>query len=60
MYLTVEQAAQELHMTPQTVRYLMMQGKLPIGDAWKKGRRGCYRVVRKLLDEEKARRGIED
>lgn len=61
MWVTVEQAARELEMTQMTLRYLMLHGMLPIGDAWKKeGRqRGCYRVNRKLLDEEKARRGIE-
>lgn len=61
MPVTVEQAAAELHMTPQTVRYLMLHGMLPIGDAWiRPGRkRGTYRVNRKLLDEEKERRGID-
>ena len=59
-YVTVETAAAELGLTPPTVRYLMLCGKLQIGDAWKRegSRRGTFRVVRKLLDEEKARRGL--
>ena len=58
--VTVKQAADELQMTPQTLRYLMLHGMLPIGDAWKKdgARRGCFKVNRKLLDKEKERRGI--
>ena len=60
MGITVKQAAAELKMTPATVRYLMLTGSLPIGDAWKKdgAKRACFRVNRHLLDAEKQRRGL--
>ncbi len=59
--VTVQQAAKELQMTPLTLRYLMQCGKLQIGEAWTKpgAKRGYYRVYRKLLDEEKQKRGLE-
>ena len=62
VYVSVPQAAKELGMTPQTLRYLMQTGRLQIGDAWKRpgASRGGYKVVRTLLDAEKRRRGIED
>ena len=62
MLVTVNQAAIELQMTPATVRYLMLNGMLPIGDAWKKTgcKRACFKVNRKLLDAEKERRGLND
>lgn len=58
--VTITEAARELHMDPQTLRYLMAAGKISVGDC---GRRpGCkrrfYKIYRKMLDEEKARRGI--
>ena len=47
--VTIIQAARELHMSPQTLRYMMASGK----------KRGFYKVYRLMLNEEKARRGIE-
>ena len=58
--VSITEAARELKMSPQTVRLLMASGQLRIGDCAR--RKGCsrtaYFVYRKLLDEEKARRGI--
>lgn len=61
MWVTVKQAAEELEMTETTVRFLMLHGKLPIGDAWRREgtKRGCFKVNRRLLDQEKERRGIK-
>ena len=52
------QAAEELQMTPPTVRYLMEVGQLPIGDWYRRQERGVYIIYRGLLDKEKARRGL--
>lgn len=59
--VTVIQAARELQMSPQTLRYMMTSGKIQVGDCGKRpgAKRGFYRVFRKMLDEEKKRRGIE-
>jgi hypothetical protein len=58
--VSISTAAKELHMSPQTVRILMASGQLPIGDCAR--RKGCrrmgYYVYRKLLDQEKEKRGI--
>ena len=59
--VTIAQAARELQMSPQTLRYMMASGKIQVGDCGKRpgAKRGFYRVFRKMLDEEKKRRGIE-
>lgn len=61
MTVTIAQAARELQMSPQTLRYMMVSGKIAVGDCGKRpgAKRGFYRVFRKMLDEEKKRRGIE-
>lgn len=51
------QAAAELNMTADSVRYLMREGKLPIGYAIRKegSQRSNYIIYRGLLDAEKER-----
>ena len=60
IYTTSEQAAAELGIPVASLRYMMLHGLIHIGDAYKRpgSTRGCYRVVRSLLEEEKKRRGI--
>ena len=59
--VTITQAARELHMSPQTLRYMMASGRIAIGDCGRRPgkKRGFYKVFRKMLDAEKERRGIE-
>jgi hypothetical protein len=59
--VTIIQAARELQISPQTLRYMMVSGKIAVGDCGRRPgkKRGFYRVFRKMLDEEKKRRGIE-
>ena len=59
--VTITQAARELHMSPQTLRYMMASGKIAVGDCGRRPgkKRGFYKVFRSMLEEEKARRGIE-
>ena len=59
--VTIIQAARELHMSPQTLRYMMASGRIAIGDCGRRPgkKRGFYKVFRKMLDAEKERRGIE-
>ena len=61
VYTTPEQAAKELQIPVASLRYMMLHGLIHIGDAYKKPgtKRGCYRVVRSLLEAEKKRRGIQ-
>ena len=61
IYTTPEQAAKELGIPVASLRYMMLRGLINIGDAYKRpgAQRGCFRVVRTLLDEEKKRRGIQ-
>lgn len=61
IYVTVKQAAKELHMSEPTVRQLMAVGILQIGDTWltRGGRRRNFKINRALLDEEKQRRRIK-
>jgi len=58
--VTIIQAARELHMSPQTLRYMMASGKIAVGDCGRRPgkKRGFYKVFRSMLEEEKARRGI--
>lgn len=52
--ISVSSAADELGMAPYTVRYLMEQGKLPIGHVIRSGGRGLtnrYLIFRPLLDK---------
>lgn len=60
IYTTAEQAAAELGIPVASLRYMMLNGLINIGDAYRRpgSTRGCYRVVRSLLEEEKKRRGI--
>ena len=60
IYTTAEQAAEELGIPVASLRYMMLHGLIHIGDAYRRpgSSRGCYRVVRSLLEEEKKRRGI--
>lgn len=60
IYTTAEQAAAELGIPVASLRYMMLHGLIHIGDAYRRpgSTRGCYRVVRSLLEEEKKRRGI--
>lgn len=60
IYTTPEQAASELGIPVASLRYMMLHGLIHIGDAYRRpgSSRGCYRVVRSLLEEEKKRRGI--
>lgn len=60
IYVTPEQAAEELGIPVASLRYMMLHGLINIGDAYRRpgSTRGCYRVVRSLLEEEKKRRGI--
>lgn len=60
IYVTAEQAAKELQIPVASLRYMMIHELIHIGDAYKRpgAQRGCFRVVRTLLDEEKRRRGI--
>ena len=59
--VTIIQAARELQMSPQTLRYMMASGKIAVGDCGRRPgkKRGFYKVYRLMLNEEKARRGIE-
>lgn len=59
--VTIIQAARELHMSPQTLRYMMASGRITIGDCGRRPgkKRSFYKVFRKMLDAEKERRGIE-
>ena len=52
--VTTKQAAKELHMDVESVRYLMRQNRLPIGYAMKreKATRFTYYIFRGLLDAE--------
>ena len=61
VYVTPEQAAKELQIPVASLRYMMIHGLIHIGDAYKRpgAQRGCFRVVRSLLEEEKKRRGIQ-
>lgn len=55
--VTVKEAATELNMSPDSVRYLMREGKIDLGHAMlKKGsERWYYIIFRGLLDQEKER-----
>lgn len=50
--ITVEEAGNQLNMTPLTIRILMQQKELPIGYAYK--REGCsnyhYVIYKELVD----------
>ena len=50
--LTVMQAAQLLGIAPETVRYLMEKGELPIGRVIKNQRRNTYLIFRELVNRE--------
>lgn len=58
----ITQAARELHMSPQTLRYLMASGKIDVGDCGRRPgyKRGFYKVFRKMLDAEKEKRGLNE
>lgn len=60
--VTITQAARELHMSPQTLRYLMFTGKIDVGDCGRRPgcKRGFYKVFRKMLDAEKEKRGLNE
>ncbi len=55
--VTPKQAAIELNMDVESVRYLMRENRLPIGSVMKKkGARRCtYYIYRGALDAEKER-----
>lgn len=55
--VSVRQAAKELNMDMDAVRYLMLEDRLPIGTAVKKQgkKRAAYYIYRGLLDEYKKR-----
>lgn len=59
--VTVQEAADELRMTPVTLRWLMDHGMIDLGfvKRVRPGAKGDYTIYRKQLDEEKKRRGIE-
>lgn len=48
--VTVKQAAKELKMDPQCLRYMMKHGNLPIGHVLEKGERTTYYIYREKLD----------
>ena len=54
--VSVAQAAKELNMDTENVRWLMMKGRLPIGYAIKKEKnvRYSYYIYRGMLDTYKA------
>ena len=54
--VTIRQAAEELHLTMETVRILMQQGVLDIGYVKVNEKGRCtYIIFRHLLDQELAR-----
>lgn len=59
-YLTPKDAAAELGLSTLAVQHMMRQKIINIGDAYKRegSSRWTYHVYRKLLDTEKARRGL--
>lgn len=60
--VTISQAARELHMSPQTLRYMMASGRIAIGDCGRRPgkKRGFYKVFRSMLEEEKEKRGLNE
>ena len=50
--LSVMQAAQLLGIAPETVRYLMEKGELPIGRVIKNQRRNTFLIYRELVNRE--------
>lgn len=54
--VSVKQAALELNMNIESVRYLMLKGRLPIGEAIKRpgSKRGVFYIYRAALDRYKA------
>lgn len=60
--VTISQAARELHMSPQTLRYMMASGKIAVGDCGRRPgkKRGFYKVFRSMLEEEKEKRGLNE
>ena len=57
--VTTGQAAMELGLDVATVRWMIMQGELPIGRYVKKkgSKRGMFLIYRDLLDKELGRKG---
>ncbi len=55
--VTVKQAARELNIDADTLRYQLMKGKLQIGYAIKREgkKRSVYIIYRGLLEQEKRR-----
>ena len=60
--VTIIQAARDLQMSPQTLRYMMASGKIAIGDCGRRPgkKRGFYKVFRSMLVEEKEKRGLNE
>lgn len=48
--ITVKEAAQELSMDPQCLRYMMRKGTLPIGHVLESEERCTYYIYREKLD----------
>lgn len=57
--ISIAQAASELSMDPATVRWMIIQGELPIGRYVKRkgSKRGMFLIYRDLLDKELGRKG---
>lgn len=54
--ITVQQAAEELKMTPLTIRGCMMDGSLPIGYVIGKGKqRKTFVIYKEAVEKEKER-----
>ena len=55
--VSVKEAAAELNMTPECVRFLMREGRIDLGHAMhaKGAKRWYYIIFRGLLDAEKER-----